>query len=171
MSILVRDIEPSECDWLLALNNDAVPHVGDLTRESLEDLMAMACYARLALVDDRPMAALIALWPGTDYQSPNYRWFSERFEDFLYVDRVIVGDDARGKGIGQAIYADLERFAKRRAERIALEVNSLPPNPVSMRFHQAAGFVEVGEQAHDGGAKKVVMMMKSLDTESDHLKD
>lgn len=158
----IRDIASADIDWLLRLNNEAVPHVNHLERQDLDGLLAMACYARLALIDDRPMAALIGFWPGTDYESAHYCWFSDRFEDFFYVDRVIVADGARGKGVGQAIYDDIERFASDRTTRIALEVNSLPPNPVSMRFHQIRGFVEVGDMTHEGGAKKVVMMVKTL---------
>lgn len=169
MTILVRDLEKAERDWLLALNNSAVPNVNHLRREDLDELLAMACYARLATIDEQPKAALIGLWPGADYDSANYRWFSERFEHFFYVDRVMVAKDARGKGVGQALYADIENFAQGRAGSIALEVNSLPPNPGSMRFHQAAGFVAVGEQTHDEGAKKVVMMIKALGRGSHHL--
>lgn len=163
MSLVVRDIEKNDLDWLLALNNAAVPNVNHLERPDLEELLAIACYARLVQIDGDRLGALIGLWPGTDYASANYRWFSERYEDFFYVDRVIVADDARGKGLGRAIYADIQAFARKRTDKITLEVNSLPPNPVSMRFHLAAGFEPVGELMHDGGAKRVVLMAKSLD--------
>lgn len=162
MTALVRDIEKADLDWLLTLNNGAVPNVNYLERQDLDNLLSIACYARLATVDGQPLGALIGLWPGTGYDSANYRWFSDRYDQFFYVDRVIVADGARGKGVGQAIYADIERFADGRAQRIALEVNSVPPNLVSMKFHQAAGFVPVGDLTHDGGKKKVVLMIKSL---------
>ena len=145
MTVIIRDIGKAGHDWLLRLNNASVPNVNHLESSDLDDLLRNACYARLAVVDDEPLGALIGFWPGIDYDSVHYRWFSEQFEHFFYVDRVIVADGARGKGIGQAIYADVEEFAKEHTDRIALEVNSLPPNPVSMRFHQAAGFVPVGE--------------------------
>ena len=169
--IAIRDIQSDDVDWLLSLNNASVPNVNHLERSDLNDLLKNACYARLAIIDDRPLGALIGFWPGADYQSVHYRWFSERFEHFFYVDRVIVADDARGNGIGRAIYADIERFAIGRTDRIALEVNRWPPNPVSLRFHQAAGFVEVGEFEHEGGEKKVVMMMKSLGSALDHIEE
>ncbi len=162
MTVLLRDVGPDDRDWLLDLNNAAVPKVSHLAQRDLGDLLSIACYARIASVDDQPLGVLIGLWPGTVYDSANYRWFSERHDDFLYVDRVIVADGAQGQGIGRAIYTDIEAFAGTRARRIALEVNSLPPNPVSRRFHEAAGFQVVGELAHDGGRKKVVMMIKTL---------
>jgi len=164
MTVSIRDVAEADLSWLLALNNAAVPNVNHLENQDLDDLLSIACYARLAIVDDQPLAALIGFWPGTTYDSANYRWFTARYENFFYVDRVIVADGARGKGVGQAIYADIEDFAKRRADRITLEVNSLPPNPVSMRFHLAGGFKPVGEMEHDGGAKKVVLMAKTLNT-------
>lgn len=164
--ILVRDIAPDELDWLLILNNQAVPHVNHLDRGHLDELLTMACYARLAMTGGDPAGALIALWPGTGYDSANYQWFSQRFEHFLYIDRVIVAKAARGKGIGQALYEDIESFAGGRTAKIACEVNSLPPNPVSMGFHRASGFIPIGEQQSEGGAKRVVMMAKFLDLAS-----
>lgn len=164
--IRVRDVQPDDVEWLLSLNNASVPNVNHLERGDLDDLLENAGYARLAIIGDKPLGALIGFWPDANYQSVHFRWFSDRFEHFFYVDRVIVADSARGKGVGQAIYADLEQFAKGHTDRIALEVNSLPPNPVSMRFHQAAGFAPVGELTHEGGQKKVVLMTKSLVAEA-----
>lgn len=163
MTTLIRDVAEADLDWLLVLNNAAVPNVNHLERQDLDDILAIACYARLATISDQPMGALIGLWPGTAYESAHYRWFSDRYEQFFYVDRVVVADGARGKGVGQALYADIDRFAATRAERIALEVNSLPPNPVSMRFHRTNGFVPVGELEHDGGVKRVVLMTKTVE--------
>ncbi|HXV37437.1 MAG TPA: hypothetical protein VEC18_09820 [Myxococcota bacterium] len=38
----------------------------------------------------------------------------------------------------------------------------MPPNPGSLAFHERCGFVEVGRQDTDGGAKLVCLVSKDL---------
>jgi len=159
----IRDVLADDVDWLLELNNASVPHVNRLTKSDLLTLIANAAYARLIEVDGVSSGALIAFWPGLDYESANYRWFCEHFDQFLYVDRVMLAEAAKGRGLGRAFYDDLERFVQSHgAPMIALEVNSKPPNPRSIAFHEGLGFRSVGELDHDGGAKRVVLMTKPL---------
>lgn len=160
----LRDVGRADLDWLLALNNASVPHVNHLEREGLAEIIALSAYARIALRDDEPSGALIALWPGTDYASSNYRWFNEHHADFLYIDRVMIDAATRKGGHGRRLYADIERFARAEGARhLACEVNSQPPNPVSMRFHETLGFRALGELANDDRSKCVVPMMKIID--------
>jgi predicted GNAT superfamily acetyltransferase len=92
-------------------------------------------------------------------QSMNYRWFSVRYDDFVYLDRVAVAADHRGCGIGSRLYEEVER--RTRAVWFTLEVNLRPRNDGSLRFHARKGFVEVGQQETDYGAL-VSLMAKRL---------
>jgi predicted GNAT superfamily acetyltransferase len=160
---LIRDIEADDVEWLLALNNASTPHVNALSRSDLDALLDNAAYARLGMAGGDRAGALIAFWPGLDYDSVHYRWFSETFQSFLYVDRVVIAERAKGLGLGRAIYDDLESFAAdHAAPMIALEVNRHPPNPRSMAFHERLGFTSVGELAHEDSDKRVVLMTKKL---------
>ena len=164
---LIRDIEADDVEWLLALNNASTPHVNALSRSDLDALLDAAAYARLGVAGGERAGALIAFWPGLDYDSVHYRWFSDKFEKFLYVDRVMIAEVAKGMGLGRAIYADLEAFAAgHAAPMIALEVNRHPPNPRSMAFHERLGFMSVGELVHEDGKKTVVLMTKDLEGNS-----
>ncbi len=147
---------------MAALNNAAVPNVNELDEETLFGLAEMAAFARVAVSDDGVLGMLLAFGPGASYGSLNYRWFDDRYDTFLYVDRVVVSESARGSGIGKRLYADLALFAESRSDCIACEVNEIPPNPGSMRFHEALGFRIVGRQETEGGAKAVALMMKVL---------
>lgn len=160
---IVRDLVQDDLDWLLPLNNAAVPHVNHLDEQSLGQILALSGYKRCVIQDGRPAGALIALWPGTDYASSHYRWFTEHKADFLYIDRIIVDTKTHRSGCGRRLYADIERFARDAgAKHLACEVNSQPPNPVSMRFHEKLGFRPVGELASQDRSKCVVLMMKSI---------
>ncbi len=162
----IRALAAADHAWFLDLNQACLPAVSALTSAKASKLIGEAGYARLLLKDAQPLGALLAFWPEADYDSPNFLWFRARYESFLYIDRVMVAEEARGQGIGVALYNDLFAFAKMHADgeagRVTCEVNSRPPNPGSLRFHESLGFVPVGEQETEGGAKAVIMMEKRV---------
>lgn len=161
---VIRDLTTADLDWLLALNNASLPHVNLMDHESLADILSLSGYARCSLQDDERAGALIAFWPGTAYASSHYRWFNDHHSNFLYIDRVMIDVLKRKGGHGRRLYADIERFAGANgASHLACEVNSQPPNPVSMRFHEALGFRPVGELANDDRSKCVALLMKAID--------
>ena len=91
-------------------------------------------------VDDVTGRSTISNLPGRPYDSANYRWFAARYDDFLYLDRVAVGERHRRRGVGGAIYEEMELRA-RPSGRMLCEVNLEPPNHPSLAFHSARGSV------------------------------
>lgn len=155
--IALRDIEPRDHAGVLALNTVNVAMLSPLDEQALAHLLAEADVARVALIDEHIAGFVIALREGRAYASPNYRWFDARYPRFLYVDRVVVDRGHRGRGVAQALYADV--FAQARAAGVgivACEYDIEPANPASARFHAAQGFREVGTQRL--GAGKVVSL-------------
>lgn len=120
------------------------------------------CYFGAAVVDGEVAGFLMALRPGQSYQSLNYRWFSDRYETFVYIDRIAVSPAYKGRGIGRALYADVENLATTTAPILTCEVNLDPPNADSMAFHTKLGFAEVAQQVTEGGTKRVSLMVKRL---------
>ncbi len=166
----VREAVRADQPEMLVINNAAVPAMNELTAEQLDWLMRHAACARVAEGPDGIMAFLIGLPPGVAYDSPNYRWFAERYRDFLYIDRIAVAATARRRGIGSALYDDVVRFAQGRWPCLLAEVNREPPNPVSVVFHERHGFVTVGalQQVSEGAPHKaVVMLYRALDRTSE----
>jgi len=114
----------------------------------------MAFYARG--IDRGAKAFLIALDHNAAYENPNFAWFKDCRESFVYIDRVIVAQSARGLGIAKLLYEDLFVAAKQAGHKhIVCEVNIAPPNPVSDAFHAAMGFEEVGQATIANGTKTV----------------
>lgn len=150
--LVVRDATARDRPAVLALNNASTPHVNALEPEQFEWIAATADYYRVAERDGLLEGFVIALRSGTAYWSGNYAWFGARHDRFLYLDRVVVALSARRGGVGRALYADLMTFAAGRWPRIALEVNTMPPNPGSMAFHEQLGFQRVGTREYAGGA-------------------
>ena len=160
-NILIRNAQTADLPLVLELNQAALPHVSSVALADMERFAEIASYFRVAEIDDRMAGFLIALNPGHDYASDNYRWFNSNFDDFFYIDRIVIADNARGMGLGSALYQQVIMIAKAFAPRVTCEVNTLPPNPLSMAFHDRFGFKPVGTQQTEGGKKEVALL--SLD--------
>lgn len=158
----VRDVMAADHAAILALNNTAVPHVNALTREEFAWLESHANFFRLAEDADGLLGFAIVLPSGLDYWSNNYKWFAARFERFLYLDRVVVAERARRRGVGRSLYEALFAFGSGAWPRLTLEVNLRPPNPESERFHESLGFTTLGVREYNDGENAVLMMERAL---------
>ncbi|MFO1039446.1 MAG: GNAT family N-acetyltransferase [Geminicoccaceae bacterium] len=139
---LIRPLGPDDLDPVLALNAANETETSPLTRSELQRLVGIAIYARR--VEGAP-AFLLAFDQTAEYFSPNYIWFRERYPRFVYVDRIIVGAEARGRGLARTLYLDLIANARSAGhDLVCAEVNSDPPNPGSDAMHASLGFAEVG---------------------------
>lgn len=155
---VVRDATAADFAAVLTLNNAHTPHVNALSEEQFAWLSAHAGYFRVA-EDAEGLVGFVLCVPSglTDYWSENYRWFTDRFDRFLYLDRVVVAPRARRVGVGRALYDNLHRTVAPSWPRVTLEVNLRPPNPGSIAFHAAMGYVPVGVRDYDDGSKAVQM--------------
>ena len=160
--VQLRDALGDDLSRIHFLNETAVPHVNSVATDFLAGFLEEAATFRVAEIDGRIAGFLVGLTPDADYASPNFLWFRERYERFVYVDRVVVAWSERRRGVARRFYEDLETFSRPRAPRITCEVNVRPSNEGSLRFHQQWGFVQVGSQETEGGAKAVALMVKEL---------
>ena len=153
-------LTPDALPAVLALNNAHARELSWLEPQRLEHLVGQAFLVLRAGAAD---AFLMTFDQDADYDSENFLWFRARYPRFVYVDRVVVADHARGRGLARRLYEAL--FDKARAAGhsvVACEVNSDPPNPASDAFHAALGFAEVGQAALVGGAKTVRYFAREL---------
>jgi predicted GNAT superfamily acetyltransferase len=159
----LRDIRGDDLEALLALNRASEPGVGAIDAPRLRALVAVADLARVAVLGETIVGGLVALLPGRAYGSPNYRWFEAAGDRFLYVDRVMVAACHHGRGVGRLLYEDAIATARRLgAVRIVAEVNEVPPNPVSMAFHDHLGFRRLASETDPRNGKRVAMLERPL---------
>lgn len=149
----------SELDEVFVINQANVPAVGEETRASLEEIFDVCHINLVAETDGRVAGFCMVMPPGTTYGSPNYLYFCDRYDDFVYLDRVAISSPFQSRGIGRELYAEVER--RTTARFFTLEVNVKPRNDGSLRFHAREGFVEVDQQETRPG-KIVSLMVKEL---------
>jgi uncharacterized protein len=161
---IIRDLLSADAttfEAMRALNNRFYSETSWLEADDWVRLTAMAQIARLlTLPDGEPMGFLIAFDPTSDYDSQNYQWFKTRGADFIYIDRVLVHPVHQGKGVAARLYAALSEQARHEGfAAIVCEVNEMPPNPASRRFHEKLGFAEIGRG--EFGPDKVVRYLRA----------
>jgi uncharacterized protein len=156
-------LKPADAALVVAMNNAAVPNVNENTEAELTGLIEMSDLTVALTEGEDILAFVLTMPPGVDYASENYRWFSERYDEFVYVDRIVVSEQARNRGLGAELYRLVTDHARENgAPRVLCEVNLEPPNPGSLRFHKRIGFVEVGRQRTKGGTYEVALLAKEL---------
>jgi len=141
----IRNLRRDDLERCVALNNASVPAV---SAADLDRLAALVDASRVSLVAEEAgevVGFCVVFGPGADYDSVNYLWFTERYDDFAYLDRIVVDAGVRGKGIGAELYEAVEDSIAG-TPWLLCEVNLRPRNDGSLRFHQRLGFVEVGQQ-------------------------
>lgn len=159
----------TESPAVLPLGADLIPAALTLNNAHAVELSLLDA-ARLAQLTEaawlvgavgRLDAFILAFDQSSPYDGTNFGWFRARYPRFAYVDRVVVAQHARGRGLARLLYEAV--FAKARAEGLPLvtcEVNLAPPNPASDAFHATMGFVPVGSAGL--GAKTVRYFARTL---------
>jgi predicted GNAT superfamily acetyltransferase len=144
---IVREMTPADFPSVLALNHEWEHFLSPLTPSRLEQLYREAAYHRVVEEDGKVTAFLLAFREDAEYDSPNYQWFTARYDRFLYIDRVVVAREHKRRGLGSHLYEDLFEFARAsRVPRVTCEFYTDPPNEESKKFHARYGFEQVGTQ-------------------------
>jgi len=160
----IRPFQVGDQQHVLALNEACVPEVGSMDIEKLLLLIEWSPFFRVVEADRQIVAFIVGLTERAPYESPNFGWFAERHQSFAYVDRVAIAEDHRGAGWGPALYREFETWAKEAGKPLlCAEVNTEPPNPRSLRFHDLFGFDMVDQFEPNGSPDyRVGLMEKRL---------
>ncbi|GAB2636399.1 GNAT family N-acetyltransferase [Kribbella swartbergensis] len=130
---------------VLALNAAAEGLVEPLRPDRLDWLRLIAAHAAVVELDDEVAAFVLTFTPGSAHDSLDFQWFTETYADrFLHLDRIVVAEQHRRKGIATAVYRAVERAAKP-FDRLVCGISSDPPDVAGLAFHAGRGFVEVGK--------------------------
>lgn len=157
MQVRIRNAEETDYPFILRLNEENVEVLSPMDDDRIRDFSKWSELFLVAEADGNPAAFLLALREGiSDYESENYLWFCKNYQKFLYIDRIVIDAPYRRWGIGKALYQKVFCYAREReVPFVTAEVDTEPYNEVSLGFHQAMGFKEVGVQAVRNNTIKV----------------
>lgn len=154
----IRSLTKEDSPSLWKINQEGLPGTGKVSEDEIKSLLDYSELSIGAFDGDILQGFVICLPPETEYTSLNYAWFNQRYDDFLYVDRIAVSQNHRNKNVGTLLYGEVISLSAQNQVPIAAEVNLTPPNPGSIRFHERNGFTDVGVFSH--GDKTVKMLLR-----------
>ncbi|MDY1591837.1 MAG: GNAT family N-acetyltransferase [Methanofastidiosum sp.] len=148
----IRRAEEKDLPSVLDLNNRESKWVGRKEIDFFKKYVDIPIF-NVFETDERIVGFLMAMDQNTNYDSINFLWFKDKFNKFYYIDRVIVDESMRGKGIASLLYRELIDI--KLDIPLVAEVSINPSNDGSVIFHEKIGFKEVGTLT--SGDKKVRM--------------
>lgn len=162
MPIIIRDVREHELDSVLAMNNAAGTGILPMDAAKVRFFWENADYFRVAEVDGLLAGFLIALSQDAVHDSCNFKWFGERYEKFLYIDRIVIASARRSVGVGRVFYGDVQSFAEVRYPHLAAEVFIDTGSHPALIFHGSFGFREVGQNVMQPADIRACMLLKDL---------
>ena len=158
----LRDAKHSDIDKIVKINKSAIPAVNYISYDDFEWFLHRKLYFKIAENSLGTISGFLLVLPsGLEYKSLNYKWFSSKYDNFAYIDRIVIMDEFKENGIGKSLYLDLEKNISE-YELIACEFNIEPPNLISKKFHESLKYENVGYQLTENETKKVSLMIKKI---------
>ena len=151
-----------DLDFIFTLNQESLPAVSYLDLKKINYFLKVSSYFKIFQLDNKPVGFLIGLKPEIDYKSENYIWINQRYNSFIYVDRIIIDANYRNMGLGFYFYNHLIQSFYKIVKNIICEVNIRPYNKQSINFHKKYGFKEIGVQDTENGKKRVSYMIYKI---------
>ena len=104
----------SELGFVLTLNQKSLPAVSSVDLNRLFYFQKISPYFKIIKLSSKPIGFLIGLNAGEDYSSENYKWVDQRYHSFIYVDRIVIDEKHRNRGIGSFFYDHIANSFKGR---------------------------------------------------------
>ncbi|MDO9319926.1 MAG: GNAT family N-acetyltransferase [Gammaproteobacteria bacterium] len=84
---------------------------------------------------------LLSIGAGRAVENFGYMWFQTRFDNFLYVDRVVMVADARRRGMATAMLMEVLQWCRERGiDNLVCQVRDRPANPAGHALCKKLGF-------------------------------
>ena len=153
-----KSLSSSTLENLYSLNQENTPEVGSI--ESIKYFVSLLSKSTINLLikhKNQPIGFIVCFRENSEYQSLNYKYFDQKKEKFLYIDRVVIKSHYRRMGLGTKVYNYIDEVAAKEKLPICCEVNSIPLNQISLDFHAKNGFIEVGGRDFKDHSVKYLM--------------
>jgi len=153
-------LKAQSLDALWALNEAHAEETSSFSLAGFQDHLQLAS----GVFSDSSLKSLLILFHmKLNYRSVNYKWLQSHGFEGVYIDRIIIGSELQNQGYGRALYQKAKDWAIGQGfDRLLCEVNLIPDNANSLRFHQTMGFEAIEDISHNQmtsqGFKKVQFM-------------
>lgn len=144
VKVMIREMLAKDIETILALNEKSVKVLSPMNKSKLLRLIEISALSVVVEEENQVAGFLLAFTHDVQYESINYEWFNQNYDSFLYIDRIVISDSFRGKGIASKLYKyALEWVTEHSLPSVFAEIDVMPANKPSLLFHQKFGFKEL----------------------------
>lgn len=145
----IKDCSNSRLKKLVHLNNQFSKETSKLELENFEEMVASS-FCAIGIAPE--IGFILAFDENSNYDGDHFQYFKAKYDNFLYIDRIIVGRNFQGQGIGTSFYEILLEIAQEESKDLLVcEVNIEPLNEISIEFHENFGFEAIEEKSLENG--------------------
>lgn len=143
---MIRKAQKEDYPEILKLNQNDVEMLSPLDDDLLSKMDELSEIFHVIEQDMGIVAFILAFADGCDYWSDNYKWFSDNYANFIYIDRIVIDENYRKQGFAKKLYENLFDYASENNYDLACAEIDIEPeyNHPSIAFHKKMGFKEVG---------------------------
>ena len=113
--IHLRAANEADFETIVRINDAEVEQTSVMDRDRLGHLDGISCFHKVACIDGKVAAFLLAMQNDAPYVNDNFAWFVSRYPTFIYVDRIVVEASSGRNKLGSLLYTDLFAHARARA--------------------------------------------------------
>ena len=95
---MIRKAQKKDYAEILKLNQKDVEMLSPLDEDLLTKMDELSEIFHVIEKDSQILAFMLAFRNGCDYWSDNYRWFLEKYDNFIYIDRIVIDENCRKQG-------------------------------------------------------------------------
>ncbi len=150
--MIIRNAEEKDYPEILVLNEADVEMLSPMDDEKIRKMSEMLDLFQVIEIDGEVAAFQMVFREKLPYWSKRYAWLCDHVDEFLYVDRIVVGEKYRKRGLGLKLYDEVIVHAKKTGvPNIVAEIDIAPEyNTQSINFHNKVGFHEIGTEIFEG---------------------
>ena len=143
---MIRKALKKDYSEILKLNRNDVEMLSPLDDNILGKMDELSEIFQVIEEDNRVIAFILAFKDGCDYWSDNYGWFLDNYTNFIYIDRIVIDESYRKRGLAQELYENLFNYAlKNKYNLVCAEIDIEPEyNYPSIKKKKKMGFRQVG---------------------------
>jgi predicted GNAT superfamily acetyltransferase len=150
VKVIIRKILTQDIDTILELNEKSVKVLSPMDKGKLLRLIEISALSAIVEEANQVAGFLLAFTHDVQYESINYEWFNHNYDSFLYIDRIVIAEPFRAKGMATKLYEYAFDWAVEHSlPRIFAEIDVMPPNEPSLLFHKKFGFKELELLQHN----------------------
>ncbi|MDX1491162.1 MAG: GNAT family N-acetyltransferase [Pseudohongiellaceae bacterium] len=126
---------------LWELNQKAGGEALDKSESEFGLLVHLADFSIIRKDIDEIQGFMLGMASGRDIEHFSYQWFMARYDNFLYIDRVVVDESARGNALASSMYEEARFWARQNGiDKIVCQLYDRPPMPEAHTQLKELGF-------------------------------